>query len=71
MIVQFEEYKAKLSELKPKLEALHASLNIEGAKDELERLHAMAEAPGFWDNPEKSQQVVIRTKQLEAKCESY
>ena len=71
MIVQFEEYKAKLSELKPKLEALHASLNIEGAKDELERLHAMAEAPGFWDNPEKSQQVVIRTKQFEAKCESY
>ncbi len=50
---------------------LKASLNIAGAEDELERLHAMAEAPGFWDDPAKSQKAVIRTKQLEAKCEHF
>ena len=70
-MIEFEEYKVKLNEIKPKLDELRASLNIDGALDELERLHAMAEAPGFWDNPEKSQKVTIRTKQLEAKCEHF
>ena len=70
-MIEFEEYKIKLHDLEPKLDELKASLNIAGAEDELERLHAMAEAPGFWDDPAKSQKAVIRTKQLEAKCEHF
>ena len=70
-MIEFEEYKVRLNDLEPKLDELRASLNIDGATDELERLHAMAEAPGFWDDPEKSQQIIKRTKQLEAKCESF
>ena len=70
-MIEFEEYKVKLNELQPKLDELRASLNIDGARDELERLHAMAEAPGFWDNPEKSQKVTIKTKQLEQKCDHF
>ena len=70
-MIEFDEYKGKLNELRPRLDALRGSLNIDGAKDELERLHAMSEAPGFWDNPEKSQKTTIRIKQLEAKCEQY
>ena len=31
-------------------------------KNELERLQAMQEAPGFWDDPEKSQKMVVKAK---------
>ena len=65
MNIAFDSYKQKLNEIKPALEGLAESLNIEGLRNELERLHAMQEAPGFWDNPEKSQQIVMKTKQAQ------
>ena len=71
MNIEFDVYKQKLGEVKPGLEALADSLNVEGLKNELERLHAMQEAPGFWDNPEKSQQIVVKTKHIENKLENY
>ena len=71
MNIEFDAYKQKLNEVKPTLDGLADSLNIEGLKNELERLNAMQEAPGFWDNPEKSQQIVMKTKLTEAKLEKY
>ena len=71
MNIEFDVYKQKLNEIRPSLDALADSLNIEGLRNELERLHAMQEAPGFWDNPEKSQQVVMKTKTTENKIEKY
>ena len=70
-MIQFEEYKAKLNDLKPKLEEQRAAFLPQSVLDELERLHAMAEAPGFWDDPARSQKAVMRTKSLEAKVEKY
>ena len=71
MNIEFDVYKQKLNEIRPALEALADSLNLEGLRNELERLHAMQEAPGFWDNPEKSQKIVVKTKQTEGKIENY
>ena len=71
MNIEFDAYKQKLNEIHPTLVDLAESLNIEGLHNELERLHAMQEAPGFWDNPEKSQQVVMKTKSAENKIENY
>ncbi len=71
MNIEFDSYKQKLNEVKPALDGLADSLNIEGLKNELERLHAMQEAPGFWDNPEKSQQIVMKCKNCESKLEKY
>ncbi len=71
MNIEFDAYKSRLNDVKPALDDLSASLNIEGLKNELERLHAMQEAPGFWDNPEKSQQIVMKTKSAETKLENY
>ena len=71
MNIEFDAYKQKLNDVRPGLEALADSLNIEGLRNELERLHAMQEAPGFWDNPEKSQQVVVKTKTTEHKITTY
>ena len=71
MNIAFDSYKQKLNDIKPALEGLAESLNIEGLRNELERLQAMQEAPGFWDNPEKSQQIVMKAKSCESKLERY
>ena len=71
MNIEFDSYKQRLNEARPALLALADSLNMEGLRNELERLHAMQEAPGFWDNPEKSQQIVVKTRQTEQKIERY
>ena len=49
-MIEFEEYKVRLNDLRPKLAELRASLNIDHALEELERLHSMQESEGFWDD---------------------
>ena len=71
MNIEFDSYKQKLNDCKPALDALADSLNLVGLRNELERLHAMQEAPGFWDDPDKSQKIVVKTKQAETKVERY
>ena len=71
MNIEFDVYKQKLNDCRPALDGLADSLNLVGLKNELERLHAMQEAPGFWDDPEKSQKIVVKTKQTENKIDRY
>ena len=71
MDIAFDSYRQKLNDCKPALEGLADSLNITGLRNELERLNAMQEAPGFWDDPEKSQKIVMKIKQAETKIERY
>ena len=71
MNIEFDSYKVKLNECHPALEGLAESLNLTGLKNELERLQAMQEAPGFWDDPEKSQKFVVKAKQIESKIAKY
>jgi len=69
--IEFDEYKNKLNDLKPSLADLKESLNVDAGRQELERLHMMASAEGFWDDPAKSQKILQQTKQLENKCDGY
>ena len=71
MNIEFDAYKVKLNDVKPALDALADSLNLVGLKNELERYNFMQEAPGFWDDPDKSQKIVVKTKQVQAKIERY
>ena len=71
MNIEFDSYKQKLNDCKPALDGLALSINLEGLKNEQERLQAMQEAPGFWDDPEKSQKIVVKAKQTELKIENY
>ena len=71
MNIEFDAYKVKLNDVKPALDALADSLNLEGLKNELERLNFMQEAPGFWDDPDKSQKIVVKTKMTQAKVDRY
>ncbi len=70
-MIQFDEYKVKLTNLKPRLADLADSLDLERCKNDLERLHAQIESDGFWDNQELSQKVMKQARQLEAKVERY
>ena len=69
--IEFSEYKVKLNDLESKLEALGESLGLEQAKEQLERLHAMAESDGFWNDTANSQKVTKQIRQLETKIESF
>ena len=69
--IEFDEYKVKLENLEPKLKALGESLGLESAKEELERLHAMAASEGFWNDAANSQKVTKQTRLLETKIGSY
>ena len=70
-MIEFDEHKVKLTGLKPKLDGLADSLNLGACEEELERLRAQIESPGFWDNQSVSQQVMKRSRQLEAKIGRY
>ncbi len=64
-----DELKQQLSDYRPKLKELHSVLNIDAAKEEIEQLHNKAAEPGFWDDMEKSQKILQRTKMLENRVE--
>ncbi len=70
-MIEFDEHKVKLTGMKPKLDGLADSLNLGALQEELERLQAQIESPGFWDNQAVSQQVMKRSRQLEAKVGRY
>ncbi len=69
-MILIDELNQRLNDLMPKLKELHSVLNIETAKEEIEQLHLKAAEPGFWDDAEKSQKILQKTKSLENKVES-
>ena len=69
--IEFDEYKVKLENMEPKLTALGESLGLESAREELERLHAMAASEGFWNDTSNSQKVTKQTRLLETKIASF
>ena len=70
-MIEFDEYKVKLNNIHPKLDELSASLGIEKANEDLDRLHAQIESDGFWDNQDVSQKIMKQARLLEAKVERY
>lgn len=70
-LIEFEEYRQKLHDLKPAIEELGQAYNLEHAAEEVEELENRASEPGFWDDMEKSQKILQRTKALKDKIEGY
>ena len=66
-MLQFDEYRVKLNNLKPDLDKLGQALDLEAAERELDELHAQSAADGFWDNVEKARKVQKRISNLEDK----
>ena len=70
-MLEFEEYKVKLNNIKPSLDDLSAALNLEAAKKEIEELDAASEREGFWNDVERSRKVQMRLKSLKNKTDNY
>ena len=69
IMLQFDEYKVKLNNLKPELDELEQALGLEAAQREAEMLESESASDGFWDNLEKAQKVQQRVKNLRDKIE--
>ena len=69
-MLQFDEYKVKLNNLRPQLDELEKALNLDSTAQEVDFLEAESASDGFWDNPETSQRVLQKLKQLKSKLES-
>ncbi|NLW65656.1 MAG: peptide chain release factor 2 [Clostridiales bacterium] len=70
-MIEFEDYKFKLNNLRPQLDTLGEALKLEDTKRELEKLQRETEAEGFWDDIENTQRVLKQTKHLRHKLEGY
>lgn len=70
-MVQFEELSLALQALKPEIDDLSDALGMKSMKSEIEQLELRATEPGFWDDVEKSQQVLQKTGALKGKVEAY
>jgi peptide chain release factor 2 len=70
-MIEFDDYKQKITALKPTLEDLKKALKLTEAQDELQLLEAESAEDGFWSNIENSQKVQQRIKQLKNKCDRY
>ena len=70
-MLEFEEYKVKLNNLKPDLDVLKDALKLEAANKEIEELEAASERDGFWNDVENSQKVQKRLKTLKDKRDNY
>ena len=70
-MLEFEEYKTKLNNLRPAMEDLGDALQLHEAEREIEELETESAQDGFWNNVQHSQQVQQRIKQLRNKVERY
>ena len=70
-MLEFEEYKTKLNNLKPTLTDLGEALHLEEAEREIAELETESAQDGFWNDVKHSQQVQQRIKVLKGKCEKY
>ena len=70
-MLEFEEYKTKLNNLKPAMEDLSEALQLSEAEREIAELETESAQDGFWNNVQHSQQVQQRIKLLKNKVERY
>ncbi len=70
-MLEYDEIRYKLQNAAPSLDGLAVALDLEGGAQEIARLQQQAAESGFWDDPENSQKVLQRIKQLGARAEGY
>jgi len=71
MIVQFDDIRYQLNGLKPRLQELRSALDLDRGQEEIAALRKKSEDASFWNDPEQSQKVLQRQKQLQTKADRY
>lgn len=70
-VVEFENYKFNLNNLKQPLEEVRGSLDLEGKQQRIDELERQMEEPGFWDDAKVSTRIMKELKTLKDAVESY
>ena len=71
MIVEYEDYKNKLNNMKPELDTLRGALKLDDVQAEIEKLEQESQEEGFWSDIKRSQKVQQRLKQLKNKRDGF
>ncbi|HIQ99825.1 MAG TPA: peptide chain release factor 2 [Candidatus Scybalocola faecavium] len=70
-MVELDQFKFTLSSYAKPLIEVRDSLNLAAKEARIQELNNIMEEPGFWDNPEKSQEAMKELKSLKDTVESY
>ncbi len=66
-MIEFETFILELKGLEDDFHVLQQALHIERSSDRAAELEARAQEPGFWDNPERAQQIQTEINHLRKK----
>ena len=64
LIIQLEQARQGLKEMRPKIDELAASLRVDKLEERSKELEAITSDPAFWNNPEESQKVLTEVKDI-------
>lgn len=70
-MLQFEELRLKLLDLKPNIDDFADAIGLEKLKKQLAELEMEAAQPDFWNSLENSSKVLQKTSQIKAKIGGY
>ena len=70
-MIQIDELKQDIKELRFKLDGIGESLNLPKLTEEKERLTAEQHHPDFWNDVKRAQQISQRAKNIEDKIDGY
>ncbi len=70
-MLQIDDAKLKINEIRGLLTETQSALGLEGLKKELEELQARMEEPGFWENVQEAHKVNKRVKPIEDKLDQF
>ncbi len=71
VMVELDQYRLKLSGFLQPVEQIRKSLDLDNKQKRIEELEADMEAPGFWDDTEKSQKSMKELKVLKDAFEKF
>ena len=70
-MLELDEYKLELQKFRTPLDEVRESLDVEGKQKRIAELDKAMAEPGFWDDVEKSGQIMKEIKGLKGTIESY
>jgi peptide chain release factor 2 len=70
-VVELDQFRYRISGYDKQLEGIKKSLDLDNKQKRIEELEADMEAPGFWDDPDKSQKAMKELKGLKDSFEGY
>ena len=70
-MIQFEELKGKLLELKPQIEDYRSAIGMDGLQEEQAKLEELTADPGFWNDLDQSSKTLQKISQIKAKIGTY